>query len=222
MIDEIQVSWRPVGDDRPSVGRQLLEDAGRLASGREVVVQRGCRTCGSQRHGAPYFGRDASRYVGCSLTYASGLAIAAVTVRRRYPGASTLEQSPLPVGIDAEEVPAEPARNDAPLATRILTAEEQERLRHGPTSSRHADLIHLWTAKEAVLKATGWGLGLDPRAVDLSTTDRCELTVGGETAPFWLWRSAISSGHTDRSVCVASPSTIRSAHAVVEVVGELP
>lgn len=56
---------------------------------------------------------------------------------------------------------------DAPsLAERVLTASERDRWRSRPASCRQAALLHLWTCKEAFLKATGEGLRRAPTTVE--------------------------------------------------------
>lgn len=79
-----------------------------------------------------------------------------------------------PVGIDLESV-ADIAR--APLNDVLLSPAEADAMtRLGPRESEAA-LAALWTAKEAVLKAAGVGLRVDPR--ELSIT----LAPAGQTAP---------------------------------------
>lgn len=61
-----------------------------------------------------------------------------------------------PVGIDVESL-----RRDADteaLAQRVLTEAERQRWRALPAAHRRDAFIHLWTCKEAFLKATGRGL----------------------------------------------------------------
>ena len=69
-----------------------------------------------------------------------------------------------PVGIDVEP---HTRSVDAPsLAERVLTASERDRWRSRPASCRQAALLHLWTCKEAFLKATGEGLRRAPTTVE--------------------------------------------------------
>jgi len=85
-----------------------------------------------------------------------------------------------PVGIDLESVQAV---SRAPLTEVLLSPSEADALaRLGPPGSEAA-LAALWTAKEAVLKAAGVGLRVDPR----------ELTIARD-------RSAGSAGQTSAEV----------------------
>jgi 4'-phosphopantetheinyl transferase len=76
-----------------------------------------------------------------------------------------------PVGIDVESTRRE-ADTEA-LAQRVLTAAEREWWRARPKAHRHAAFLHLWTCKEAFLKATGHGLQRAPRTI--------ECTFDGDT-----------------------------------------
>jgi len=61
-----------------------------------------------------------------------------------------------PVGIDVESLSRD-ADTEA-LAQRVLTTAEQQWWRTRPKAHRHTAFLHLWTCKEAFLKATGQGL----------------------------------------------------------------
>ena len=69
-----------------------------------------------------------------------------------------------PVGIDVE-----PTRREADteaLSQRVLTAAERQWWRTRPESHRRAAFLHLWTCKEAFLKATGHGLQRAPHTIE--------------------------------------------------------
>ena len=69
-----------------------------------------------------------------------------------------------PVGVDVE--PQTRTVDASSLAERVLTASERERWRSRPASCRQAAFLHLWTCKEAFLKATGEGLRRAPTTVE--------------------------------------------------------
>lgn len=69
-----------------------------------------------------------------------------------------------PVGIDVES-----QRRDAnvqALAQRVFTEKERRHWRTHSKADRHDLFIHLWTCKEAFLKATGRGLQRAPRTIE--------------------------------------------------------
>ena len=69
-----------------------------------------------------------------------------------------------PVGIDVESQHRD-ADVDA-LAQRVLTEAERRRWRTGPEAHRRDMFLHLWTCKEAFLKATGRGLQRALRTIE--------------------------------------------------------
>lgn len=76
-----------------------------------------------------------------------------------------------PVGIDVESQQRD-ADVDA-LAQRVLTEAERRQWRTRPESHRRDVFLHLWTCKEAFLKATGRGLQRAPHTI--------ECTFDGDT-----------------------------------------
>ena len=76
-----------------------------------------------------------------------------------------------PVGIDVESRHRD-ADTDA-LARRVLTETERRRWQERPAPDQPAAFFHLWTCKEAFLKATGCGLQRAP--------DTVECTFDGDT-----------------------------------------
>lgn len=53
------------------------------------------------------------------------------------------------------------------LPAHVLTEAERTRLEQGPVPERADRFLSVWTRKEALLKAVGVGLALDPRLVEL-------------------------------------------------------
>ena len=71
---------------------------------------------------------------------------------------------PHPLGVDVEEVGA-----DIEWTAAVMVASgEAEAVAALPSADRQAALLRLWVRKEAVLKAAGVGLTVDPRLVALS------------------------------------------------------
>ncbi|MGA5165670.1 MULTISPECIES: 4'-phosphopantetheinyl transferase family protein [Streptomyces] len=74
-----------------------------------------------------------------------------------------------PVGVDIEEVAAE--GRAAELAATVLSAVERAELERLPAAERAAGFIRYWARKEAVLKATGDGLMVEPALLTVSAPD---------------------------------------------------
>lgn len=124
-------------DAVPALARRAVGDIRGVTPG-DVVVGRRCPTCGSTAHGAP-------TTAGAHVSITRGTGVVAVAV-------STVG----PVGIDLERRRDElwPGFDDVALSTDEHVASAEDRLR-------------AWVRKEAVLKASGLGLALDPRRVVL-------------------------------------------------------
>jgi 4'-phosphopantetheinyl transferase len=69
------------------------------------------------------------------------------------------------VGVDVEVFRAE--TESWSLSSHALTESEQARLKALPVSRRSGAFLSIWTRKEAVLKALGVGLALDPQLIEL-------------------------------------------------------
>jgi 4'-phosphopantetheinyl transferase len=118
-----------------------------------VAVDRGCPRCG-EPHGKPRL-RGAAAGLEVSVTHSGrrvGLAVATAGV----------------VGLDVEQV--EPPR--AFPYDAALTAAELAGLRAVPPGQRDRAFVTAWARKEAVLKAAGIGLRLDPRRFAVAPAGR--------------------------------------------------
>ena len=117
-----------------------------------LTVSRRCAGCGSSEHGKPSIAG-----VELSLSRSHGVVMAAA-------GPSGTQ-----LGADIERIPADLF---AGFDDYVLAPEERTGpgMAEPPESSPHGDVtarIALWVAKEAVLKAAGLGLALDPSTVSL-------------------------------------------------------
>lgn len=102
------------------------------------------------------------------------------------------------VGIDVEN--SHRRVNELELGQRVFTPAELDSLRPLDPQGRRERFFAFWTAKEAFLKATGFGLSLDPRKVEVILPDGdetagCFSVPGGEveTSP-WVLRSFCRNG----------------------------
>ena len=114
-----------------------------------VSVTRACPACGSSAHGRPVALLDGAprRAPWVSLSRAGDLVVVAVTDAG-------------PVGVDVEAVADEPRPDFASFA-----------LHPGERAESAWEQATTWVRKEAVLKAVGLGLRLDPREVGVSPAD---------------------------------------------------
>lgn len=98
-----------------------------------------------------------------------------------------------PVGIDIE--PQDRIEDPEALAQRVCTETELRRLQSLPAADRAAFFLHIWTCKEAFLKATGTGLRRGPDTVEcrfdgamaaaIEDADGSEPDTPGPSASGW-------------------------------------
>lgn len=121
-----------------------------------VRFERRCATCGATGHGRPVPAGRLADAAACSVTHAGGWVGVATT-----PGA--------PVGLDVE--PLGRARGaDGGVPDRAFSTAERLALRALRTADPTLPL-RAWTAKEALLKASGLGLAVAPSDVQLTALD---------------------------------------------------
>ena len=127
-----------------------------------VRFERACATCGSTSHGKPVVAGQPGLFV--SLSYAGEMVVVAVTDVGE-------------AGVDVEEV----ADTDFDgFATVTLAVDEVSAMDAMAGDALPLARARVWARKEAVLKATGHGLVVDPREV--------VVTGPGEPAGLIAWR----------------------------------
>lgn len=140
-------------DDRRrfAAARTLLRATVAEATGADpgaVRVEQRCTRCGGA-HGRPTVAVDGRRGVHVSIAHAGEVVMVAVADR--------------PVGIDVEPM----ARSVGDLGPVVLAPAERAR-----RSADDVDLLRTWVRKEAILKATGDGLLVEPSRLEVTAPDR--------------------------------------------------
>jgi 4'-phosphopantetheinyl transferase len=165
-----------------------------------IDIDRSCPHCG-RAHGRPRLRQrhaTATAGVEFSVTHGGDLLVLA------FAGGP-------PVGVDVEPVGA-PEDVGAELLDFTLTAAERARLLDVPAPERTPTFLRHWTGKEAILKALGTGLDVDPQAVTLPpfpVNGKVTVTLPG-SAPVDLWI-------TDVEVGPAHVCTLATGHEVREL-----
>lgn len=125
-----------------------------------VTIGRHCSTCGGGGHGSPRVHGPHDRIGHASISYTPGLIAVAFLVDR--PGVSGQG-----LGIDIARVDLEAF---AGVERTAMAGAELEHWRGLPSEAQLQALAQAWTAKEAILKASGEGLTRDPREVPVLGT----------------------------------------------------
>ena len=126
---------------------------------------------GRDGNGKPFFQNEA--LMSFNLSHTRGHAAVAVAVRRQ-------------VGIDVEKMRL--LEDLAELMVRVGSKRETEELQQLPSGDRQGAFFHLWTRKEALLKALGSGLRTELRQIDVGLEGECVIRIGGEAAQAGEWR----------------------------------
>jgi len=183
---------------RRSLTRSLLAGAlGVDPAG--LVIDRRCPTCGGTDHGRPVV-----RGTPVEFSVSSSAQIAAVAV------------SGAPVGVDVELV----RRGIVPLP-RALSDRERDELGALPDGRQGEEFLRLWTAKEAVLKASGQDLADDPSRIDVAgllTAGSVTVASAGRT---WVVRHPVPPPALGARAVVAVADA-RGAEVVSRSVGDRP
>lgn len=109
-----------------------------------------------------------------------------------------------PVGIDVEY--QRPMTDISEIAQRFFSKSEQQALQRLSGGAQKTAFFHYWTAKEAVLKATGQGLA-ELSAVEVSLPD-CALHLQGDLAqhyPIHSWQIRFFAPQENYSGAIAIP-----------------
>ncbi|MDF1519767.1 MAG: 4'-phosphopantetheinyl transferase superfamily protein [Brevefilum sp.] len=114
---------------------------------------------GENRYQKPFLSCPADSNLSFNLSHSEEFLLIALTKGRR-------------IGIDVERL--SPDRDFAAIAPLVFSPEEQALL--SCSSDPRLDFYTLWTAKEAILKATGRGFSFPPRQVQLTIKDTA-LTI---------------------------------------------
>jgi 4'-phosphopantetheinyl transferase len=179
-VTAVEIWWGRTADARPGLIAELNEaERGRLAayardedksrflvgativrrvlagkldlSPAEVVVDRTCPDCGRQH------GKVVADGMQVSVSHSGDRIVVAF-----HPSAA--------LGVDVELI--NPAIDTASLATVSLSDLEADELAAFPPDARARAFTQYWTRKEAVVKATGDGIGADLRKVIVSAPDQ--------------------------------------------------
>jgi 4'-phosphopantetheinyl transferase len=150
----------------------------------EIEIDRSCPDCG-RPHGRPRLRRrpeTAIEAIEFSVTHGGDLLVLA------FAGNA-------PVGVDVEPIGA---LEDvcAELLDFTLTAAERLRLLEVPAPQRRRIFLRHWTGKEAILKALGTGLDVEPQAVTLPPfpiKGKASVTLPG-SPPVDLWIRNVEVG----------------------------
>lgn len=144
-------------------GRSWLRElaARRTGARQESLVARyECPACAAIDHGRPRYALDDGNAVlplALSLSRSGGWAVAALAAAAGGGGTGH-------IGIDIEKI--DRFEDNALDATAFAPAELRE-IRRLPATQQMSRRAALWSRKEAVLKAAGTGLLLDPAALDV-------------------------------------------------------
>jgi 4'-phosphopantetheinyl transferase len=130
---------------------------------REVELDARCTVCGGP-HGRPRVLGAGDGLLDLSIAHAGERVVVAVA---RGCG----------VGVDVE--PIGPFEDLTGAAAGVLAPAERTVLAALPASERATAFFRYWTRKEALLKATGQGLTLEPAALHVAPPDEPAALIGG-------------------------------------------
>ncbi|MFI0421260.1 4'-phosphopantetheinyl transferase family protein [Spongiactinospora sp. 9N601] len=159
---------RAAARDRFVLGSALMRSAAGHHLGlppERVVVDRRCATCGKP-HGKPAIPGGSGLEI--SLSHTDALVVCAVARRT-------------PIGVDVEDGAA--LLDGDAVAGMVLAPGEETAYRDLPPAGRRAALLTYWTRKEALLKATGDGLRVPMRRIEVTGPREDPRVIRWEQGP---------------------------------------
>ena len=154
----------------------------------EIEIDRSCPDCG-RSHGRPRLRNRPEMSIDAiefSVSHGGDLLVLAFAA------------GDAPVGVDVEPMGAL-ANVSAELLDFTLTAAERKRLLKVPVPQRTRVFLRHWTAKEAVLKALGAGLSVEPQAValpSLPSKGKASVTLpGSPSVDLWITDVEVGPAH---------------------------
>ncbi len=186
---------------RLSRGLLRLVLAGYLGSPpTDIEIDRSCPDC-ARPHGRPRLSRRPAGTIEFSVSHGGDVLVLAFADNT-------------PVGVDVEPIGAV-ADVGSEFLDFTLTAAERSRVLEAPAPQRRRTLLRHWTGKEAILKALGTGLEVEPQAVTLPPfpiKEKVCVTLSG-SPPVDLWISEVEVGPAH--VCtVATGREVREVRPV--------
>ncbi len=160
---------------------------------RDLVSSRRCAECSSTQHGQPFVEFVDGSPCPCFVSFARTVGAEAAAAR-----------SEGPVGIDVESRAALSAHAVADV---LLHPDELAAIADLTPTEADELIGGTWVAKEALVKATGHGLRLDPRGI--------RLRLGGDTATVESWPAELGLRDTPRITLF--PLTVDAVGAVAEL-----
>jgi 4'-phosphopantetheinyl transferase len=111
------------------------------------------------------------------------------------------------VGVDVERI--RPGADRWSLVNHALTPRERLQLEQVPRASRSKAFLSMWARKEALLKAAGVGLGVDPALVELDLTSVRAVPLELGSAQDWTVVDVQLEGHVAAVAARGSVSELR-------------
>ena len=114
-----------------------------------------------------------------------------VSYTRRWLAVAVAYGSDGQIGVDVETL--DPTIDAIEVARHHFHASELAHLQSLAPADRPLVFYRFWTAKEAVLKALGTGLSLDPRLIEIELGADLRLRSGGYDMQLWQWQIRLGS-----------------------------
>ncbi|CDK01689.1 putative Chemotaxis response regulator containing a CheY-like receiver domain and a methylesterase domain [Microbacterium sp. C448] len=190
LLAGVRVAWQtvPPGGTRRDVADALVARIATASTGSPVIVGRRCERCGASDHGRPVV---SGAPIQASVSYTADVAVVAVADACRV----------LALGIDAERG----------------TGTSEDGLRGLITAGKRTSLRR-WTRVEAVLKADGRGLSVEPGRVRIERSlHGVHGSIAGDSAARGVTTARGALGIRPRLLRVRGPRGIVISLAVASV-----